>query len=113
MWNRLWAFGSPAVFCLVAVASPAPVRAQEERVEIIRQLKASVSRPLREMPPEPIEGGHLHEIPVRPLPGRPETVQVDAALQTTTTSSVNVATTLASILMEWEWDLSGRMGAHP
>jgi hypothetical protein len=68
--------------------------AQRDGVEIIRQLRADVSRPVREMPPLPVQAGHLHEIPVRPLPGRPESGQADGALQSTTTS--NVATTAGS-----------------
>lgn len=96
MRKRLWAFGSLGVFSLAVIMLPTPVRAQQERIEILRQLKADVSRPVREMPPVPTEGGHLREIPVRPLPGHPETGQFDSALQTSITSSVSVAATAGS-----------------
>jgi hypothetical protein len=66
--------------------------AQRDGVEIIRQLRADVSRPVREMPPLPVQAGNLHEIPLRPLPGRPESGQIDGALQSTTTSTVATTT---------------------
>ena len=88
MRNRLWAFGSATVFCLSATVLPTPVHAQGERAEIIRQLRADVSRPLREMPPLPVQAKGLHDIPVRPLPGRPETGQADGALQPPPASTV-------------------------
>jgi hypothetical protein len=90
MTNRLWGFGCTAILCLLVATLSVPSRAQEKRtgVEIIRQLRADVSRPLREAPPLPVQAGPLREIPVRPLPQRPVSGQTDAALQSTTTSTV-------------------------
>src|SRR5713226_10107288 len=40
------------------------------------------------MPPLPAQASPLRDIPVRPLPQRPESGQTDGALQSTTTSPV-------------------------
>jgi hypothetical protein len=64
----------------------------QREVEIIRQLRADASRPRRETPPIPHQARGLREIPVRPLPQRPESGQTDGALQATTTSTVATTT---------------------
>jgi PKD repeat protein len=71
------------IFVLGLMASPAI--AQREGVEIVRTLRGQLSRPLREVPPEPPQGGPLIVIPNRGIqPELPEPNVADGALQTST-----------------------------
>lgn len=69
------------------------VAAQQEGVEVVQKLRGSVSPPLRDIPPVPIQGGPLVVIPRHLLhPERPEAQVADGALQTTTGPSVAATT---------------------